>query len=49
MTGYGFAGPMTAMGTTFDAKAEGAAGNVPMMTLMGVGSYILWFMLGAGK
>lgn len=27
MTGYGFVGPMTAMGTVFDDKEESAAGD----------------------
>lgn len=28
MTGYGFCGPMTAMGTVFDPKEEGAASRI---------------------
>jgi hypothetical protein len=46
MTGYGFCGPMTAMGTTFDAKTEGEAPiGRGRMLLLGAGSWLIWFLI----
>lgn len=50
MTGYGFCGPMTAMGTVFDAKSEGAAavGYYPMYQSViwraSVDLFLLWMI-----
>jgi len=49
MTGYGFAGPMTAQGTVFDAKATAAAaghqGSVYLYGYLSSGHYSWLFAL----
>jgi hypothetical protein len=45
MTGYGFCGPMTAMGTTFADKDGAAVARTSRLMMMGIGTWLFWILL----